>query len=251
MKKKGIGILLTAVLAVSVAAMGMTGCAKKETAQETTALESQTGTQAEAPSKELPTEDTKTDDTKTEEESLEEGGGLVEELSQAVFDGTILSIEEDSITMSREMEGGTEDLVIMITEDTRLLDSNGGYPILIDDLEEGMPVRVYVGPAMTMSLPAITNGEVILAGLAENGSFPVYTQVDSLEETGEDTFLLHTVNGEDYLVDSETSLLPYLTRNLVTVQDLTEGTTVLLWTEEGENGEPRAEEIVIFGEDMM
>ena len=112
-----------------------------------------------------------------------------------------------------------------------------GYPISMDHLEEGESVRVYVGPAMTMSLPPISNGVVVLADVPEDGGFPIYTQVkdvvwepEQADGTG-GVYVLTTADGTTYRINSSTVLLPYLTRNIIREQDLTPGSNILLWTD--------------------
>lgn len=45
------------------------------------------------------------------------------------------------------------------------------------------------------------------------------------------------------MITAETRLLPYLTRNIVSEEDLTEGTEILIWNEENGN---KVEKIVVF-----
>ncbi len=39
-----------------------------------------------------------------------------------------------------------------------------------------------MGPAMTMSLPPIANGIMIITDVPEDAAFPKYTQVESLDQ---------------------------------------------------------------------
>lgn len=55
--------------------------------------------------------------------------------------------------------------------------------------------------------------------------------------------ILTAENGINYTITAETRLLPYLTRNIVSEEDLTEGTEILIWNEENGN---KAEKIVVF-----
>ena len=153
------------------------------------------------------------------------------------FDGTVVSAEEDRFVMDRETGVQTGELVVNVSEDTLLLDGVNGYPISMDHLEEGESVRVYVGPAMTMSLPPISNGVVVLADVPEDGGFPIYTQVkdvvwepEQADGTG-GVYVLTTADGTTYRINSSTVLLPYLTRNIIREQDLTPGSNILLWTD--------------------
>lgn len=177
------------------------------------------------------------------------GAGLVQ------FDGTVVSVEEDRFVMDRETGVQTGELVVNVSEDTLLLDGVNGYPISMDHLEEGESVRVYVGPAMTMSLPPISNGVVVLADVPEDGGFPIYTQVkdvvwepEQADGTG-GVYVLTTADGTTYRINSSTVLLPYLTRNIIREQDLTPGSNILLWTDADPVYDGYAAKIVLFPSD--
>ena len=55
-----------------------------------------------------------------------------------------------------------------------ILDAVNGYPVLLDDLEDGSTVYAYVGPAMTMSLPPQATAHLILANIPEDFGVPQY-----------------------------------------------------------------------------
>lgn len=185
--------------------------------------------------------------------SFAENGGQSQAASQSpAFEGTIVSVEDGRLTMNRRLGEGTEDMIVNITDTTKILDAINGYPVNLDSLKEGDAVRVYAGETMTMSIPPIVNGVVILTGVPEDAAFPSYTKVESMKQnpvsadgtTGGD-YVLTTTDGNTYTINSSSTLLPYLTRNIVTEADLTEGREILVW---GNNG--FAEKIVIFPESV-
>ena len=167
-----------------------------------------------------------------------------------MMEGTVVSVENGRLTMKRKLGDGTEEILITISEDTKILESVNGYPIPGENLEKGEAIRVYVGPAMTLSLPPITNGVVILADVPADAGFPAYATVQSLVQNPVGTdgkggdYTLTTTDGNTYTVNSSTVLLPYLTRNIVRAEDMTPGTSILLWTYG--DGNPCPAKIVIF-----
>lgn len=175
-------------------------------------------------------------------------------LGPVQFDGTVVSVEEDRFVMNRVLEGGNSELVVNVSDETRLRDGVNGYPISMDNLDVGETVRVYVGPAMTMSLPPISNGVVVLADMPADGSFPVYTQVESVTWDSEQTdgvYVLTAADGKTYRINSSTTLLPYLTRNLIRVDDLTAGSNILLWSDTDSVYDGYAAKIVLFPSDTQ
>ena len=149
-----------ACAAMMIASMGITGCGKADgqTKDETktTAVETPAGTETSAT-------------TENEAEKLPDGtsqeSGAADTEAASESDpmmGTIVSVEDGQLTMHRQDNGFDEDVVITIAEDTKVLDAENGYPVELSDLKEGNTISAYVDEAMTLSLPPIANGLLIL-----------------------------------------------------------------------------------------
>lgn len=166
------------------------------------------------------------------------------------MDGRVISAEDGRLHLNHRVEGGMTEVVVNLSEDTKILDAVNGFPVSVENLDDGEAVRVYTGPAMTLSLPPITNGLLVLADAPADFGFPVYAVVESLTQEPDKAdgteagYILETADGMKYTVSDSTALLPYLTRNMVFVTDLKKGTPILLWTN-GTDGSA-AEKIVIF-----
>ena len=160
------------------------------------------------------------------------------------FDGYILVVEEDRLLMKRDCSWGTEEMVVTIAENTKILDAENGYPVLVGTLEKGMPLRAYVGEAMTMSLPPITNGHILLCGRSTDVCFPIYAVVQTVDKTEKGEIRLVLMYGMEIYVNENTLLLPYLTRNLIRKEDLIPGRRILIWPD-AENTS-RAKKIILF-----
>jgi len=64
--------------------------------------------------------------------------------------------------------------------------------------------------------------------------------------------VVEAVSGTVYQVPADCVLLPYLTRNMVTIESLTEGRNFLVWSELGEDGkEETASKIVMFQDGQL
>lgn len=149
-----------------------------------------------------------------------------------------------------------EELVLNVSDETRILDAVDGLPVSIDNLQEGELVYAYVGHAMTLSLPPQSRAEMIICRIPADFAAPSLETADALTQNADGTLLLTTVRGNQYKVDSTTIFLPYLTRNIVTVNDLTKGATCLVWpaasvANSGQSdGSTAAYKIVIFPEEI-
>ena len=157
------------------------------------------------------------------------------------MDGSVISAEDGRLHLNRRVEGGMTEVVVNLSEDTKILDAVNGFPVSVENLDDGEAVRVYTGPAM---------GLLVLADAPADSGFPVYAVVESLTQEPdkadgtEAAYILETAGGMKYTVSDSTVLLPYLTRNMVFATDLKKGTPILLWTD-GTDGSA-AEKIVIF-----
>lgn len=232
-----------ACAAMMIVSMGITGCSKADgqTKEETkpVVVETPAGTETSAT--------TENEATPLPDGVNPEGAGTEAENEYAPFVGTVVSMENGELTMKRQIGDSTEEVIITISDDTKILDGVNGYPVEADTLTEGKTINAYVGPAMTMSLPPIANGIMIITDVPEDAAFPTYIKVKSLDKGSADgEFVLTTADGSEYTVTAETRILPYLTRNIVTEEDLTEGTDILLWTSADDAA--KAEKIVIFQE---
>lgn len=123
-----------------------------------------------------------------------------------------------------------DQLVLNISEETKILDAVNGFPVSVSDLREGETIYAYISHAMTLSIPPQSHAEMILCQIPQDFGVPSYETVSALAPINEQSFKLTTVRGNEYMIDKATILLPYLTRNLVTVQDLTEGRACLVWS---------------------
>ena len=240
MMKKMTALTCAAVMIVS---MGITGCSKADgqtkEVTKSAVVETPTGTEISGTTE---NEATPLPDGETPEGGTAEAEGQSE---YAPFVGTVVSMENGELTMNRRIGDSIEEVIITISEDTKILDGVNGYPVEADALTEGKTINAYVGPAMTMSLPPIVNGIMIITDVPEDAAFPAYIKVKSLDKgSADDEFVLTTADGSEYTVTAETRILPYLTKNIVTAEDLTEGTDILLWTSADDAA--KAEKIIVF-----
>ena len=157
---------------------------------------------------------------------------------------------------SSDPDAVNPEMVLNITNETLILDAVNGFPVQAGDLKEGEAVYVYTANFMTMSLPPITNAMVIICQLPQDAAAPEFQVIRDAEMASNQTSVtITTTEGDTFVVDQESGLLPYLTRNIVFLDDLTPGKAVLVWkTTEGlkEVGpgvaEARASKVVLFQE---
>lgn len=158
--------------------------------------------------------------------------------------GPVTKTESDSLLMDNQSGlSYPGDIVLNLSDKTRILDAVTGYPVSLSDIENGETVYAYIGPAMTMSLPPMTNPSVIFCNIPEGFRVPEFLQTDILS-VGADGISgsVTATNGTTYTIPADCQIIPYLTRNMVNIQDLANGRTFMLWAD----AENNASKIVIF-----
>lgn len=157
------------------------------------------------------------------------------------------SKQEDGslLVTSGDPDSANPEVVVHVSEETYCVDAATGAPLDMEKVKDGDTLYVWAGPAMTMSLPPQTNAAAIIGNVPADGAAPLYSVV-----TGEAIFPAPGGEGErripyaggELTANDATVVAPYLTRNIVTLEDLIPGTAFLAWT--GEDG--KAERVLVF-----
>lgn len=130
-------------------------------------------------------------------------------------------------------------------ENTLVLDSVTGFPVEKGQLRPGGTVYVYVSPAMTLSLPPQTTAGLVLVNVPQDAGAPEFvTAAAALEADGEGNYWLTATSGAKIKIPADCPITPYLTRQMVRLEDITEGRHCLIWLD----GEGKADRIVLFNE---
>lgn len=165
----------------------------------------------------------------------------VSALSPFLVYGTAEKMEDGRLHLTNSDPSAIHNDVIVNTEGARIIDSVTGLPVSYDTLADGQTVYAYIGPAMTLSLPPIANGEVILVNVPADGKIPAYGTVASITYNNDGSGDVTLSDGQSYHIPANCYLFPYRTRNIVTIHDLTAGTPCLIWGESG-----AATQILVF-----
>lgn len=234
---------LTAVGCAGVLAFAVTGCSK-------TPVQAETPVQTESAAQETTAEEVSTEATSAENINTEEVETEDAELEESMISvdticvwGPVLSVDGSSITMDNQSGiSAAGELILNLAEDTLVLDAVNGFPVEVSEIKEGEIIYANLDPAMTMSLPPQTNPEVVICQVPEDFKAPAFVQAAAMESDNHDGYILTASNGETYQVAADCQILPYLTRNIVKLQDVQEGSTILVWSDE----KNQAEKLVLF-----
>lgn len=226
MRRKGLWI----AAACAALALGATACGQKQEA-ETTAVQ------------ETAAEETTAEVVETGEiESLEETQAQAAQMVRIY--GPVTRMEDGRLSMDNQSgQGYSGEIILNIPEGTLVLNAEDGLPADLDAVEDGTALYAYIGPAMTMSLPPMTNAELILCNIPADYKVPDYVEVKSVvTDASSSKTVLTGADGTEFEISEDCQFTPYLTRNIVTVDDLTEGVKCLVWS--GEDN--AASRIMIF-----
>ncbi|REK77652.1 copper amine oxidase N-terminal domain-containing protein [Paenibacillus paeoniae] len=160
--------------------------------------------------------------------------------------GTVTFLEDGRIMLENNNENAKFDKIILnVSEDTLILDAVSGLPKSVKDIRENEIIYAYVGPAMTMSLPPMTNAELLLTSIPADFAVPTYEEIDSVKHEENGSVTVHTNRDGKYIVTDDTVLFPYLTKNIVTKHDLVPGAKLLVWKQsvKAEGAEEAAESV--------
>ena len=170
------------------------------------------------------------DATDEVEETTEENGEELPALPPAIGKiGYITAYENNQLTVASLSD--EEDIIVLnLSEATVVVDAETGLPAAIADRDSDR-VKVYHAVFTTMSIPPQSPALVVAINLPENAGSPHYHVIEAIEVNEESASI--TVDNGSLIItlDSETPLTPYLTRQMVTIDTLNVGDTLLFWYE--------------------
>lgn len=223
----------------TVLALGIGGCAPNGASA---------ATETRQESQEASKEETTEADTAAESaaDNVEDMNGQDALQSLRIY-GPVTKQEDGRLSIDNQSDMSISgEIILNVSEEyTYILDAVTGLPLKEEDIKDGDTIYVYIGPAMTMSLPPMTNADVIFANIPADAKVPDYIEVQSLvTDAATSKSVLTAADGTEYTVESDCNIFPYLTRNIVTLDDLTQGRKCVVWSDE----DNAALQIMVFAE---
>ena len=223
----------------TVLALGIGGCASNGASA---------ATETRQESQEASKEETTEADTAAESaaDNVEDMNGQDALQSPRIY-GPVTKQEDGRLSIDNQSDMSISgEIILNVSEEyTYILDAVTGLPLKEEDIKDGDTIYVYIGPAMTMSLPPMTNADVIFANIPADAKVPDYIEVQSLvTDAATSKSVLTAADGTEYTVESDCNIFPYLTRNIVTLDDLTQGRKCVVWSDE----DNAALQIMVFAE---
>lgn len=161
--------------------------------------------------------------------------------------GKVVKQENGSLLLtSGDPDAVNPEIVIHLTEDTWYVDCATGAAMDAEKIKDGDTLYIWVGPAMTMSLPPQTTAVVVVGNVPADAKAPQYAEITGpavfpggAKENPERKF---PIAGGELTVLGTAEVKPFLTKNIVTLDDLVPGTQILTWS--GEDG--KVNRVLVF-----
>ncbi len=148
--------------------------------------------------------------------------------------GTAQKLENGRLHLTNSRTDAINDIVIT-TQNALILDAVSGMPVGYETIREGETVYAYVGPAMTLSLPPIANADIVLTNIPADYKVPSYVIVKALDMRADGSAALTASDGQVYEIPADCTVIPYLTRQMLYIDNLTPGSACLIWTGDSAN----------------
>ena len=165
--------------------------------------------------------------------------------------GTLTWLDDGGLYVENSSGDETLDKVILHGESIICLDAVTGDPMDIQDLEDGDTIYAWVGPAMTLSMPPHATAILILGNIPADYAVPQFYEIVSVTPQAMAAIYpppamtwteVTATDGTTLTITDGAALAPYLTRNIVRLEDLIPGTRILVWSDA--QGEP--EKVLVF-----
>lgn len=186
--------------------------------------------------KRFPEEETNTEDSGRlfiEEEPVKKWGALIysdAERRRIAFNANTEYTDEEGVTAT-----GTMETILLVPQGVPVIDAASGMPVALSDIDASAPIYAWTSRIMTMSLPPQTAAQVVVVNAKEAEAVPSYVVVKELVTTDTDDGTVITVTDQDgnkwEASSEETEVTPYLTRNIVRLEDIKPGSRCMIWGE--------------------
>ena len=242
-------IILTAVISASL--VFMTGCSKEGNGAVLSGVESSSEAENTEQSKqetEMTEEETMKEETvETADESEKEPDAVEAGHEMQKIWGTITDVSEGTITVDNQSGVSSEgELVFHIDpEKTYVIDGVTGLPVTGDQITLGkFEAYLEASAPMTMSLPPQTTPYMVIVNIPEDSRAAQLVVAAGKVADTDGTKTLEGADGTRYKLADQVEILPFLTRNIVMLEDIEEGSKCLVWL----NSEDVIEKIVLFAQ---
>ncbi|MDR1538379.1 MAG: copper amine oxidase N-terminal domain-containing protein [Clostridiales bacterium] len=134
------------------------------------------------------------------------------------------------VQTAKDSDGNQETVILHVTPSTYVADSKTGAATTIAD-RKGNAIVAYYGPVETRSMPPQSNALAVIVNVSEDDSQPPkFSAVEEINEIEGGGIKVLTEGGSVWVtINKDADISPFRTRNIATLDDIQEGTDLLLW----------------------
>lgn len=152
--------------------------------------------------------------------------------------GTLTRLDDGGLLVENSNENDPLNQVILRGESILCLDAVTGEPMDVAELKNGETIYAWVNSVMTLSLPPQTTAILILGNIPADYTVPQFYEISAV--TPQAMIAIYpppaltwtevtATDGTVLKITDEAELTPYLTKNIVRLEDLVPGTRILVW----------------------
>ena len=142
--------------------------------------------------------------------------------------GTVTQIEDGQILLENNEEGAAYPQVLLnITEDTLILSAEDYSQKALSNIAVGDTLYADISPAMTRSIPPMSNAVVVFCEVAEDSVIPTCAQITDIQTAEDGQVTIITDQNLNLLPNENTKVLSLDGSSELSVSDLAIGDTIL------------------------
>ena len=130
-------------------------------------------------------------------------------------------------------DGSLDQVVVHVGEKTPAVDASTGLPLDLEKVKEGDTLYVWTSPMMALSMPPQVSALVIVGNVPADAAAPEFCEIAGEAVVpapgGKGNARFPLTGGGELEVTDKTAYTPWLTRQIVGMDNLVPGTRVLAW----------------------
>lgn len=170
----------------------------------------------------------------------------IESLAPVRAWGKVTKLESGSLLLKNSNENDPlSEVIVHLPEGVPCVDAVTGLPMDMGKVKDGDTLYAWVGNAMAMSLPPQTSALIVVGNIPADYRVPEFYEVTGAAiypAPGGTEFRLPVAGGESLTLSASTQYTPWLTRQIVTADDLVPGRQILVWKDK----DGKAEKVLVL-----
>lgn len=147
--------------------------------------------------------------------------------------GTAAAFEDTSLTLKNNDKNDPYHEVILHLGDAPVVDAATGLPLDLSDIKANDIIYAWITPGVTASLPPQANALAIVANIPAGTTVPEYYEIAKADISKEKA-VVTTLDGKKLTISAKAELKPWMTKQVVTLNDLIPGTRIMVWKDKAD-----------------